>query len=301
MASKAQANAMSFKHILLAIAVTAIWGFNFVVIHWGLGDMPPLLLSAMRFVVAALPALFFVKRPQISWGVLAAITFFHVSQFNLLFVGMYAGLPAGIASIVIQLQAFFTVLLAAVWLGEKPSGRQIAGMVLAFAGMAVIALSKGGSGTLVGLALTIAGGFSWAITNILMKRAGSIDMIALFVWVAALGAVPMFAVSYLVEGPDQIWSALTNLSMQGGLSIIFMAYGATIFGFGVWGILLHHYQAARVASFSLLVPVFGMAAAALLLGEQFTSDRILAAVLVLAGLYLVVIRKKRSFMPRSTN
>jgi O-acetylserine/cysteine efflux transporter len=292
---------MSLKHILLAIAVAAIWGFNFVVIHWGLGDMPPLLLSAMRFLVAALPAVFFVKRPQISWGALAVITFFHVSQFNLLFLGMNAGLPAGIASIVIQVQAFFTVLLAAVLLGEKPGGRQIAGMALAFAGMVVIALSKGGSGTLVGLALTIAGGLSWAITNILIKRAGSIDMIALFIWVAALGTVPMFAVSYLVEGPDQIWSALTNLSMSGGLSIVFMAYGATIFGFGVWAILLHHYQAARVASFSLLVPVFGMGAAALLLGEEFTSDRLLAAVLVLAGLYLVVIKKKRSLTPRSTS
>ena len=259
--------AMSLPHILLAILVTAVWGFNFVVIHWGLGDMPPLLLSAMRFLVAAVPAVFFVKRPNISWGALAAITFFHVSQFNLLFLGMYAGLSAGIASIVIQLQAFFTVLLASFWLGEQSDGRQKAGMGLAFAGMALIAIAQGGSGTLAGFALTVFGGLSWAITNILMKRAGSIDMIALFVWVAALGTVPMFAVSMLVEGPAQIAHTLSNLSLRGGLSIAFMAYGATIFGFGVWGILLHHYQAARVASFSLLVPVFGMASAAFLLGR----------------------------------
>ena len=164
-------------------------------------------------------------------------------------------------------------------------------MALAFAGMAVIALSKGGEGTLLGLALTILGGLSWAITNIFMKRAGSIDMFALLIWVAALGALPMFAVSLLVEGPDQVFNALANLSLKGGLSIAFMSYGATIFGFGVWGMLLHHYQAARVASFSLLVPVFGMASAALLLAERFSADRLIAALLVLAGLYLVVIRK----------
>jgi len=282
---------MSPQHILLAILVTAIWGFNFVVIHWGLGDMPPLLLSAMRFLVAAIPAIFFVKRPNISWGALSAITFFHVSQFNLLFFGMSAGLSAGIASVVIQLQAFFTVLLAALVLGEKPRGRQILGMALAFAGMTIIALSKGGSGTLLGLALTIFGGLSWAITNIFMKRAGSIDMFALLIWVAALGALPMLGVSLLVEGPDQVVSALAHLTWSGGASIAFMAYGATIFGFGVWGLLLHHYQAARVASFSLLVPVFGMASAALLLGERFSADKIIAALLVLAGLYLVVVRK----------
>ena len=282
---------MSFAHILLAILVTAVWGFNFVVIHWGLGDMPPLLLSAMRFLVAAVPAVFFVKRPDISWGALAAITFFHVSQFNLLFFGMSAGLSAGIASVVIQLQAFFTVLLAAYWLGEKPRGRQIGGMVLAFAGMGLIALSKGGSGSLLGLALTMCGGLSWAITNIYMKRAGSIDMFALLIWVAALGTVPMFAMSMLVEGPDQIALALANLSLKGAASIAFMSYGATIFGFGVWGLLLHHYQAAKVASFSLLVPVFGMASSALLLGERFSADKMIAALLVLAGLYLVVVRK----------
>ena len=279
---------MSFPHILLALLVTAVWGFNFVVIHWGLGDMPPLLLSAMRFLVAAVPAVFFVKRPDLSWGALAAITFFHVSQFNLLFLGMNAGLTAGIASIVIQLQAFFTVLLAAVWLGEKPAGRQKIGMALAFAGMGLIAISNGGSGTLTGFVLTVFGGLSWAITNIMMKRAGSIDMIALFVWVAALGTVPMFAVSLVVDGPGEIWTALSNLSLGGGMSIAFMAYGATIFGFGAWGILLHQYQAARVASFSLLVPIFGMASSALLLGEVFSARHLAAAILVFAGLYLVV-------------
>lgn len=285
---------MSFQHILLAILVAAVWGFNFVVIHWGLGDMPPLLLSAMRFLVAALPAVFFVKRPNISWGTMAAITFFHVSQFNLLFLAMNAGLSAGIASIVIQVQAFFTVLMAALLLGEKPGGRQIIGMALAFVGMAIIALSKGGSGTIFGLTLAIFGGLSWAITNILIKRAGAIDMIALFVWVAALGTFPMFVVSLVVEGPGRVWSSLLNLSLSGGLSIVFMAYGATLFGFGVWAILLHHYQAARVASFSLLVPVFGMASAAILLGERFTADRLLAALFVLVGLYLVVVQKRKS-------
>ncbi len=283
---------MSLQHSLLAILVTAVWGFNFVVIHWGLGDMPPLLLSAMRFLVAAVPAVFFVKRPDISWSALAAISFFHVSQFNLLFFGMSAGLSAGIASIVIQLQAFFTVLLAIVWLGEKPAGRQLLGMALAVTGMALIALSKDGSGTMLGLVLTILGGLSWAITNILMKRAGSIDMFALLIWVAAIGTVPMFLLSLLVEGPDQVVRALAGLSWSGTASIAFMAYGATIFGFGVWGLLLHQYQAARVASFSLLVPIFGMASAALLLGERFSADKIIAAVLVLAGLYLVVVRKR---------
>ena len=282
---------MSPPHILLAIIVTAIWGFNFVVIHWGLGDAPPLFLSALRFLVAAFPAVLFVKRPSISWGLLAAITFFHVSQFNLLFLGMYAGLSAGIASLVIQLQAFFTVLLAIALLGEKPVGRQFVGMGLAFAGMAVIAFSKGGSGTMLGLGLTILGGLSWAITNILMKRAGSIDMIALFVWVAALGALPMLGVSMIVEGYDEIARSVMNLTPKGGLSIAFMAYGATIFGFGAWGILLRHYQAARVAIFSLLVPVFGMISAYLLLGEQFTVLQVLAAGLVVMGLYLVVVKK----------
>lgn len=281
---------MQMRHLVLAFLVTAVWGFNFVVIEWGLGDMPPLLLSAARFAVAALPAVFFVKRPRLPWGALLLIAFFHLMQFNLLFLGMYAGLSAGLASLIVQLQAFFTVLLAAVWLGERPGRRQISGVLLAFAGVGLIAYGGNGATTLLGLLLTVTAGLSWAVSNILMKRAGRIDMFALFVWVAALSALPMLAVSWMIEGGEAIQQALRQLSLRGGLSIIFMAYGATLFGFGVWGHLLRQYDAGRVAPFSLLVPLFGMSSAAVLRAESLTPQQILAASLILAGLYLVVVR-----------
>ena len=280
---------MKPQHTLLALLVVAIWGVNFTVISIGLGSFPPLLLAALRFAIAALPAIF-LPRPNISWPRLIAISAtLFLGQFGFLFTGMAIGAPAGLASVVLQSQAFITILIASLILRERPTGRQIGGTIVAFTGLAMIAATAGGKGfTMPGLALCLAAALCWAVGNVLLRGAGKPDMLPLMVWLSVIPPLPLLGLSLLLEGPQTISHALLTLPWSGSMAVLYTAILSTIVGYGIWGHLLKHYPAATVVPFSLLVPIVGVTAAALILNETFNPTRMGGMSLVLIGLFVVI-------------
>ena len=280
---------MPFRHIALAVLVTAIWGFNFVVIRLGLDSVPPLLLGALRFVVACLPVVF-VARPKVPLPLLLAIglTLF-VGQFAFLFPAMKLGMPPGLASVTLQSQAFFTIAFAAIALRERPRPRQLAGAAIAASGLIAIAATVGGGFTALGLALTLAAASSWALGNVLLRSAGKIDMFPLMIWLSLVPPLPLFALSLALEGWPAIAHALTHMTGIGIASVLYLAVPTTIVGFGIWGFLLKHYPASTVAPFSLLVPLFGTLSAHLVLGETFSTLRLAGMVLIVLGLAAIAL------------
>ncbi|MFD7088205.1 EamA family transporter [Streptomyces sp. NPDC059896] len=278
---------MRTTHIALAVLVAAVWGVNFVVIEVGLGHFPPLLFSALRFLAAALPAVFFMGRPKVAWKwVIGVGLVLGVAKFGLLFVGMDQGMPAGLSSLVLQIQAVFTALFAAVALGERPGRVRLLGMAVALAGIAVAAVDEGASGPLLAFTLVIAAAACWGVSNVLTRKASPPDALNFMVWVSAVPVLPLLGLSLLFEGPDADLAALRALDGTGIGVILYVAWVTTVFGFGAWGFLLRRYPASSVAPFSLLVPVFGMSSAALLLSESVSPLRWCAAALLVGGVAL---------------
>ncbi|MBI0534702.1 EamA family transporter [Roseomonas sp. KE2513] len=281
-------------HVLLALLTTALWGFNFVVIELGLrAGLPPLLMAALRFLVAALPVLW-LPRPRISAGRLVAIgVFLFLGQFALLFTGMAAGMPPGLASVTQQSQAFLTALIAAAVLRERPSARALAGMAVAFSGLALIGSTAGGGGmTGLGLALCLAGAASWAVGNVLLRGAGTSPggPVALMAWLGLVPILPLLGLSLAVEGPGTVGRALAHLNLMGIAAVLYLAVPATLVGYGIWGFLMARYPATTVAPFALLVPITGAASSALVTGESFGAVRLAGMGLVIAGLAVGALR-----------
>jgi O-acetylserine/cysteine efflux transporter len=271
---------MTATDILIALGVVVIWGVNFVVIKIGLQDLPPILFTALRFLFAALPLVFFVPRPTASWKFVAAYGMFQFAlQFTLLFTGIKLGLPAGLASLVIQLQAFFTIGLAVLLLGERPRLLQLAGALVALAGMGLVAAKLEGQATLAGFVLVV-------LANIVTRKIGPVNALSLVVWGSLLATPVLLAASLLAEGLPAWQAAATRFSLRTLGAVLFQSYPNTIIGFGIWSMLFRKYAAATVAPFSLLVPVAGMASAALVLGEPLQWWKIVAGLLVLSGLAL---------------
>jgi O-acetylserine/cysteine efflux transporter len=282
------------SHLALAVLVAALWGVNFVVIDVGLEHFPPLLFCALRFLVAAVPAVFFVRRPKVAlrWVVSVGLTL-GVAKFGLLFIGMNQGMPAGLSSLVLQIQAVFTALLAITLLGERPGRARLVGMAVAFGGIVLAAIDEGASGPFGAFALVIAAAAFWGVSNILTRKASPPDALSWMVWVSLVPPLPLFVLSLLFEGPGADLDALRALDWSGAGAIVYVAWVTTVFGFGVWGFLLRTYDASAVAPFSLLVPVFGMSSAALLLGESVSPLRWGAAVLLVGGVAVTSLTPSR--------
>jgi O-acetylserine/cysteine efflux transporter len=273
---------MPRRHVLLAIAVATIWGVNFVVIHVGLQHFPPLRFAALRFVLVAL-ALPFVPRPGVPVRyVLAVGAFMSAGQFGFLFLGMAHGVPAGLASLVLQLQAVFTVGLAVVLLGERPRPAQLAGGLLALAGIGVIAAGRAKAVPLGALGLTIAAALSWAIGNVANRKARSPHPLGLLVWSSLVPPLPLLGLSLLSEHGS------ASLDAAGVAALLFVVIASTFVGFGAWTALLARHPASQVVPFALLVPVAGIAAAWIALSEVPTAPELAGAAIVLAGLALTV-------------
>lgn len=280
---------MPIRHMLLALAVAFVWGVSFIAISWGVEEVPPLLLTALRYVFAALPAVFFVKRPAVSWRLLVGYGLaIGVGQFGLLFIAIKLGMPAGLASLVIQLQVFFTIFLALVFFGERPGWAQLVGAGVALVGIGVIGVERLEGAALLPLLLTIVAAVCWGLGNMAGKAAGRIDMLGFVVWSALVPPIPLLLASLVFDGAGAIPLALSQLTWRGIGSIAFMAYIATLFGFGGWAWLLSRYPASRVSPFALFVPVAGIGSAALLLGEAITPVEIVGSVLVFIGLLVNV-------------
>lgn len=278
---------LPLRHFLLALSVVAVWGSNFVVIRWGLNAFPPLLFAALRFTLATVPAIFFLPRPAVGWGNLAAYGLLvGVGQFGLLYLAMGSQISPGLASLVIQTQVFFTLLLAMRASGERVQGFQWLALVLAASGVGVIATHTDGSTTVAGLAMILLAALSWACGNIVGKRAVGVNMLAYVVWSSAFAAPPLLALSLLVEGPQAVAGALRQAGAGAWAAVLWQSVGNTLFGYGVWSWLLSRHPAATIVPMALLVPVFGMGSSALLLGEGLPDWKLMAAALVISGLAL---------------
>ena len=277
---------MSPRDILAALSVAIVWGVTFIAIKVGVGETTPLMLAALRFLFAAVPMVFFLAPPKApAWAVALYGLLIGVGQFGVLFVAVRQGFPVGLSSLIIQAQVFFTILLAWVWLGEAPRRAQIIGALVGFLGMAVIG-SERLAGASVGpfLMVVLAAAF-WGAGNVLAKSLGKLDMLAFTVWSSLAAPLPLLALSLAVEGTGGL-AALAHPNMKLAVSVLVIAYGGTLFGYGLWARLLAHHSAATVAPFALLVPVVGMIAGALLFGESLSLLDIVGCVLVMAGLAL---------------
>jgi O-acetylserine/cysteine efflux transporter len=277
------------RHILLALAVAALWGINFVAIDYALESFPPLLLGAVRFTLVAFPAVFLLPRPPIAWRYVVGVGLsLSAVQFGLLFVSIHVGMPAGLASLVMQLNAVFTVALAVAFLGERPGPRQLAGALIAFGGIGLIAADRSGSDVPIGAFLLCVGAAgSWGVGNVVVRVAQAPNALALMVWSALVAPLPLLGLSLAFEGSSEIADGLSHASVRSIGGLLFVVVVASLFGYGSWAWLIKRHAASKVAPFSLLVPVFGIASAWVALGETPTVLEIVGAAVVICGLGLV--------------
>lgn len=280
---------LPFRRLLLAFLIVSIWGSNFVAIKLALRELPPLLLCTLRFTFVALPAVFFLPRPAISLRqlLLYGFTMFGF-QFGFMFLGMKLGVSAGLASLILQFQVFVTLGLAVVFLKETVSVLQIAGALVATAGFVVVGWHTGGDVTLAGFICLLLAAVSWAIGNFTSKRLGKVNPVALVVWGSLPVAGAMAIVSLLVEGPTLVGHSLQHISLTAVLATAYIVYLSTHVAYSLWSWLLSHHPATVVTPFALLVPVIGLLASALFLGEPLPAWKFLAAAFVIAGLALTI-------------
>jgi O-acetylserine/cysteine efflux transporter len=278
---------LPLAHALLAVAVVAVWGTNFVVIKVALASLPPLLFATLRFACALLPAVFFLPRPAVPWGNLAAYgALIGAGQFGIMFIAMNGFISPGLASLVIQTQVFFTVGLAMLLAGERIRWLQGVALALGAAGLGVIVVHTDGSTTPLGLVLTLTAAACWAAGNLVGKRAGRVNMLAYVVWASLFSVLPLAALSLVFEGPAAVTAALSLAGPATWAAVVWQAVGNTLFGYAAWGWLLARHPAATIVPMALLVPVFGMAASAWWLGETLPAWKLGAAALVIGGLAL---------------
>jgi O-acetylserine/cysteine efflux transporter len=296
---------LSLRDAALALAIVFVWGTNFVVIRWGLDVLPPLFFATLRFAFVFVPAALFLPRPRsvgasqsdikyVAWSNLA---FYGVCiglfQFGMLFIAMNGHIPPGLASLVVQMQVFFTIGLAMWRKGEKLSPHQIGAFALALAGMGVIAAHNGHGVTLLGLGLVLVAAMGWALGNQAGREAGKVNMLAYVVWAALFSVLPLLALSLLLEGPHAILAGVENAGWITWSAVLWQSVGNTMFGYACWAWLLSRYPAATIAPMSLLVPVFGFGASAAILGEPLPLWKIGATALIMAGLAVNLLWRPR--------
>ena len=274
----------------LALLVILVWGINFAIIKVGLAGVPPLLLGALRFMLAAFPALLFFKAPKVPLRLYLVFGLtMSVGQFAFLFSAIHVGMPSGLASLVLQSQSFFTLVLTVLWLHERWQGNQLAGLLLAAGGLVLIGSAHGASMPLLGFLLTVAAAAMWACGNLVSRavgRYGPMNQLAFVVWASLVPPLPLLALSALIEGPDAIVAALQGFSWASFASVAYLAWAATLFGYGVWTYLLARYPVNRVAPFTLLVPLVGLTTGWIAFGETLQPVHFAGGALLMVGLFV---------------
>lgn len=279
---------MPLRAALLAVLVALVWGFNFVVMKWGVAQVPPLLLLTLRFALAAVPAIFFVARPQVPWRTMVAYALaFGVVKFAALFFAFRLGMTAGVGSVLLQAQVFFTIAFAALAAGERPSRRQTLALLLASAGLAVI--GWGSAAGAIGAApflLVVFAAASWGIANMISKAAGKFDPLAFVVWTSAAASPPLLLLSLIFEGQGAIGSVFADMTPLAFAAVLYLAWPVTLLALAIWSWLIANYAAAAIAPYALLVPVFGLASASLVLGEVPNAASLVGSAIVVVALVL---------------
>jgi len=287
------AGVVNSRDSVLAALVAAIWGFNFVVIDWGMSGVSPLLFLTIRFVVVLVPAVFLLPRPEAPGTVILAVgTFMSLGHFGFLYVALDAGLSPGLAALVLQAQVIFTVVIAAAALRELPYPIQVVGVLIASVGLIIVALGRGGEVPLVAFGLCLLGALSWGVGNIISRSSGVTGGLSLTVWSALVVPIPALGLALLVDGPTTVLGGLQAFGWKAATSTLYTAGLASLVGYGIFNTLLSRNQSADVVPFVLLAPVVAMASAALFLGQVPNRAEIIGAALMVSGV-LVALRSGR--------
>ncbi len=285
---------MSPRHTLLALLVVIIWGANFVVIDAGLDGVPPFVFLALRFVVVAIPAVFFIKPPGIGWrSVLLIGTFLSLAQFVLMYLALALGMPPGLASLLLQVQVIFSLVISAVFLRERPTRRQVIGVSIGMLGLAIVVAGHSAVAPWLPLVIVMGSALSWAIGNVLARRAKATSGLSLVVWSGLVVPLPSLALAMVVDSPAIVWESLTHLPLVAILSTVYTAVAASLIGYAIWNTLLAKYPTSAVVPFTLLVPVVGILAAWAVQGELPTPTELLGGAIMLAGLAAAVVQRWR--------
>lgn len=286
--ARAPGAALPWSHALLALAVVAVWGTNFVVIRWALDRLPPLTLATLRFALAFAPAALWIRRPRVPWRQLAAYgLLIGVGQFALLYLALRSAIAPGLASLVVQTQVFFTIALAVAFEGERVQRFQFVALMLAAAGLGLLLLhSQAAGGTPLGVAMVLGAALAWAGGNLVSRRAGRVDMLGYMVWSSVFAVPPLALLALAVEGPAAVRQGIGAATLGTWLAVLWQAAANTLFGYAAWAWLLARHPTATVTPWALGVPVFGMASSALLLAEPMPAYKLGASALVIAGLAL---------------
>ncbi|SUA36629.1 Probable amino-acid metabolite efflux pump [Neisseria zoodegmatis] len=285
---------MNLKDYLLILLVIGIWGVNFLFMKFALNEIPPMVLGMLRFFCVVFPAVFLLKRPPVPWHLLAAYGLtISFGQFALMFTALHWGLPTGLAALMLQVQVFFTVLIAGIVLREPVLAHHLLGMFTAAVGLVFIGIGHYQGRLPITAMLPVFGAAaSWACGNIIVKRIGSVNALSLVVW----GGIPAFCAftlaSLMLYGTDGLAQHVSNLTWKGIVGILFLAYVASLVGYTGWGALLAKHPAGRVTPFALLVPVIALLAGYLVLNERLAAWHWLGIVVVMAGLTLHIFGSK---------
>ena len=297
---------MQKKDLILAMLVVIVWGVNFTVISLGLDGVPPMMLVAVRYIFVVFPAIFFIKKPKTEWKYIILYGFsVGVGQFACLFYAMHIGMPAGLSSIILQLQAFITALLGVFFLKEKIKPKQLVGFGIAALGLIAIGIASTSGDTHIparALFLMLLAPTFWASSNIISKIASNkaraegheLQMLNMVVWSGLIPPIPMLILSVLIDTPTAMVNAFSTLRFMSIFSTFYLAYVSTIFGYGVWNSLLSKYPVSIISPLSLLVPITGLITARIVLGEQLSGLQMLGAFLIFIGLMVTSLDFKRS-------
>lgn len=280
---------MAILDILILIVVTVIWGLNFAISKLGMDQLPPLMLSALRFSVVAL-AVLFIPRPKIDWRIIAGIALFiGIIKFSLLFVALDIGFGAGLSSVVVQGQVFFTIILAFFFFGERIDKFQSIGLLVGFTGLAIMGFDEGGSFNLLGFFFVVMGAICWASANMLFRQTGNVPVVSVIVWASFYASVPIWLISLYFEGPARILSGFTNIGLLGITVVLYVSLLSTLFCYSFWGKMLSKYKAADVTPFALLIPVSGLLGGIVLLDEEISLLTQIGIATIMAGLTITII------------
>jgi O-acetylserine/cysteine efflux transporter len=276
---------MKMTHLFLVLLVILIWGINFVFVKLGIQEIPPLLLCAVRFFLASIPAIFFIKRPAVPFRLVAAygLVMFAL-QFTCVFTGIHAGMSPGMASVIMQVQVFFSILFGMFIFGERPSLWQMVGALISFFGIALIGFHIDAHMPLLGFLLILGAAASWGVGNLIVKKSTRINMMALVVWGSFVASFPLLLLSLIFEGPAKIIFTYHHVSWVGITALLYIVYLSTWVGYGLWNWLLSRYPISTVVPFTLLIPIVGMGGSALVLGESLDAWKLEAGLLVIGGL-----------------
>ena len=284
---------MSNKDIFLAILITFIWGINFSVIKLGLNSLDPFMITGLRFLLVAIPLVFFIKKPDVSILYLALYgILFGVGLWGIVTLGIQYGISAGLASLLLQSSVFFTILLGAIVLKEKIDTSKKIGFIFGLTGIGIIFGVTDGTVTYIGAFLVLIGAIFWSIANIVVKVSKTNSMLAFIIWSSLFSPLPLFVLSYFTQDVNFFSDFIENLDNMAIFSILFQAYPTTLFGYWIWNSLLKKYPASSIAPISLLVPFFGLLGSYLIFSESIESMKIVASVFIIFGLAINIYGEK---------